>query len=109
MSMKFWRLYFLSAMLIAVGCSQAVAPTELNPGIPSGATEGEYGFNIGGKIFDSRNLNINAATLSLSHDPSLGGTGVQLSLNLFFDLNNGNYGSANISLFLDAPTPQTLN
>lgn len=109
MEKRFCLQYALAVMLIACGCSQSVTPTELNLGIPPGAGEGEYGYNLGSKIFDSRNLSINGASVSLSPYPSLGAAGVELSLNLFFDFRNGNYGSTNISLFLDAPTPRTLN
>jgi len=95
-------------MLIAVGCSQAVAPTELNPGIPPGATEGEYGFNINGIIIDSRSLDIPEYLVSLNKYSDQSSSSVTVLIYLFYDFFNGKSGGVSFSIGLVQPQPQTL-
>ncbi len=107
--LKQFRLLFpLAAMLIAVGCSQAVAPTELNPGISPGAVAGEYGYNINGTIFDSRSLPITGYIISLNPYSNQGTGSVRLSIFLFYDFVNQHSGSVTFSAGLIHPQPQTL-
>ncbi len=103
-------LFPLALMLMAVGCSQAVAPTELNlhlpPGIPLGAVNGEYGFNLNGKAYDSGIPNSDAGSADLN--PGQSGGGASLFVGLFYDFNNGIYGDVNLSIPLTVPAPQMM-
>jgi hypothetical protein len=105
---QFWLLFSLTAMLIAVGCSQAVAPTQLNPGIPLGSFEGEYGFSLNGKAYDSGTPTGNEGNASLGPLVGQGQSAVQLSISLFFQLSDGTYGGVQISVPLINPQPQTV-
>jgi len=95
-------------MLIAVGCSQAVAPTQPNPGIPLGSFEGEYGFSLNGKAYDSGTPFANEGNASLRPLVSQGQSAVQLSISLFFQFTDGTYGSVQVSVPLINPQPQTV-
>jgi Family of unknown function (DUF6252) len=105
---KFWHLFVLSGMLIAVGCSQAVAPTELNPGIPPGAKEGEYGYNINGKGFDSGTPVSFEGSAQLSPYPGQSAGAVILHVLMSYDFTNGQYGTIQFTIPLTVPKPQSL-
>ena len=70
-------------MLIAVGCSQVVAPTTNNLGIPPGAKEGEYGFYINGRNFDNGNLSFRDGTANIQPYVIEGSGAIRLSVSLY--------------------------
>ncbi len=102
-------MFPLTAMLIAVGCSQAVAPTEENLGIPPGAVEGEYGYNINGRIYDSHAPLGGDGTASLGPLTGQGSAAVQISLYLFYDFGNGLYGNVGLNIPIIKAQPQTVS
>src|ERR1019366_5682863 len=104
---QFWLLFPLAVMLIAVGCSQAVAPTQSNLGIPPGAVEGEYGYNINGYVFDSRILSVIGSNVSLNGGNT---SGKMLSMNLFYNVPGSIvYGGVLLNIPIAFPGPQTVN
>jgi hypothetical protein len=105
---QFRLLFTLSAMLIAVGCSQAVAPTEENLGIPPGAVNGEYGFNVNGKAFDSGIPFSFEGSTQLSPYPGQGMGAVTLQVSLSYQFTNGQYGTIQLTIPLAVPKAQTI-
>ena len=62
-----------------------------------------------GTIFDSHSLNINGYIISLNRYSGQSSNSVTISIFLFYDYNNGQYGSVNFSIGLLQPQPQTLD
>jgi hypothetical protein len=101
----------ISLLLIAgvCGCNQGVAP-EYPPisTIPSGAGENEYGYTINGRAFDSRTLPLKFGSASLSPYTGQKDGSVIMSVYLFYDFNDGSFGSVRLSVPLIDPKPQTM-
>ena len=107
-------------MLIAVGCSQSLAPTELNPGIPPGAREGGYGFYVNSRHFDNENSSFNDGNASIRPYVIEGSGAVILSVSLYYNFSDGSFGIIDLSIpfiapkaesfqFSDVSSPWTLN
>jgi len=95
-------------MLIAVGCSQAVAPTSNNLGIPPGAVKGEYGFNINGKVYDSGIPTSFEGSAQLSPYSGQSAGAVDLFVSLYYYFNNVNNGEVNLNFSLSTPKAQSM-
>ena len=103
-----YRLYLLTATLLAVGCSQSVAPTQLNFGIPIGAKEGQYGFFFNGRHFDDSSLSYRDGRASIQPYVIEGSGAVTLSISLYYNFPDGTRGSIGLSAPLLIPKPHSF-
>ncbi|HEY3874731.1 MAG TPA: hypothetical protein VGM92_04605 [Candidatus Kapabacteria bacterium] len=105
--MKLFQTFCIAILIVStIGCEHSVSPTTENSAV--GSFEGEYGFTLDGKVYDSGTPFLNEANASLRPLSSYGPNGVQLSLNLYFELGDGTYGSVQLLVPCRNATPQTI-
>ncbi len=88
-------------------CSSPVS-TQENIANPFGSLEGEYGFILNGKTFDSGTPSINQGTASVTPALYQGTNTIQLSVGLFFEFTDGTFGSIHVYVPLTGPHTKSM-
>ncbi len=97
----------LTMLMFAAGCSESVAPPSAGGGIPHGALEGEYGFEINGSTFDNA-TSPSSVSASIRPYTNEGPGAVQLSITMDYSFPDGTRGSVNLWIPLLAPKPESF-